>query len=110
MTLGRKKSVTTPIGQFSYQTVPALNFYIGAERIEAGGSVYFIASPWRAIADFIYCHKLDWTGLAPLEESLRIDPNDIARERLEDVDALVHYFKSRRVTRFLQGLVKELEL
>ena len=110
VTTKRRKSFNTPLGQFSYQSVPSFNFYIGAERIEDGGSVYFMASPWRAIADFIYCHKLDWKGLAPLEESLRIDPNDIARARLEDVEALVYYFKSRRVTRFFQNIVKELEV
>lgn len=67
----RSASFDTPVGAFSYTRIPKFN-YIGVERVTEGGAIYLIASPTKALADYIVTHKMN---LAPkdLMEFLRIE-------------------------------------
>ena len=44
------------------------------ERVETGegGGNFFVASPVKALADYVYVHQCDWASVHPLIESLRI--------------------------------------
>jgi len=70
--LVRKKLFDTPLGVFSYTPVSKRTFMVGVERIEQGRDSFFMASPLKALVDYVYVHKLNWTCMEPLRESLRI--------------------------------------
>ena len=101
-----KRSVTfnTPVGRFSYTRLPKFNF-AGVERVSTGPSVFLIANPTKALADYILCRKTD---LSPeqLRESLRVDGDvwrGISTELLED---LVESYPCKRLKAFLKALRK----
>lgn len=94
----------TPLGDYSYMTVPAQNFMTSAERIVEGNAVFFMATPWRALADYVYCYKKDWQSMDPLVESLRIDTEDLPVLTDEEIEALTSYFNQNRVSRFLMAV------
>ena len=58
--------------------MPEQGFYVGVQRIiTRTGGVAFIASPWRALADFMYTKRKSWDNLAELELDLKIDRDAI---------------------------------
>jgi predicted transcriptional regulator of viral defense system len=108
---GKSKEFTTPLGVFSYDRVPQRVFYAEVERVtDASGNVFLMATPLKALADYVYVHKRDWTGIKPAISSLRIE-----REELEHVtggmlESLASNYNNSRVNRFLEGLRKDLSL
>jgi len=103
----RSKEFTTPIGLFSFQHLPIINFYTGVERIIENGHTFMIASPWKAICDYVYCYKKNWRSIEPLIESLRIEPESLPNLRNEERQLLEEYYHHQRITRFLKGIINE---
>jgi hypothetical protein len=64
-----------------------------------------MATPLKALADYVYANKLDWLGVEPLTESLRIDPADLSFAK-EEINEIENAYHSKRVTLFLEGLRK----
>ncbi len=55
MTLGRRKRFDTPVGVFTYETVPERLFGLGVRRVELSSTQpYQIASPEKAMVDIIW--------------------------------------------------------
>ncbi|NLE27020.1 MAG: hypothetical protein GX625_17100 [Clostridiaceae bacterium] len=107
--LGKSKEFKTPLGAFSYNRVPQKVFYAGVERLtDEAGDAFLMAQPIKALADYVYVHKKDWTGLAPAAEDLRIEPDEFESVAVEEIDELIENYTSRRVVRFLKGVRKEL--
>ena len=71
---GRSKTFNTPIGWFSYKTLPEDLFPIGVRSV----SGYLMASPEKALCDYLYTRK-DLRIYSPktlasyLEEDVRFD-------------------------------------
>ena len=71
---GRSKTFTTPIGWFSYKTIPEDLFPIGVRSVDG----YLMASPEKALCDYLYTRK-DLRIYSPktlasyLEEDMRFD-------------------------------------
>ncbi|MFZ2653943.1 MAG: hypothetical protein WAX69_03440 [Victivallales bacterium] len=108
---GKSKEFNTPLGAFSYSRVPQRIFYVGVERLtDEAGNIFLIASPAKALADYAYVNKKNWTGLKPPVESLRIEPEEFESITSDDLDALIENYTSLRVRRFLKGLRKDLKL
>ena len=106
----RSHSIETPFGVFAYLSIPLRVFMVGVERVESGGGqAYFLATPLKALADYVYKNNLNWTSTAPLVESLRIDLGDL-RINKGEIDALIAAYPSKRVAAFLSGVAKELAL
>ena len=103
----RSKTFSTPLGDYAFYKVPKINFMVSVERIDDGGAVYFMATPWRAITDYVYCYKKDWISLEPLAESLRIELDDLPRLSDQEATLLMKYYNSARVTKFLTYVAKE---
>jgi len=106
-----KRSCTfdTPVGRFQYVRVPQRTLYEQVERVvEPDGEAVFLASPAKALADYVYARRLNWTSAEPLVGSLRIEPDRLTEIDTVDIDALLANYDSRRVQRFLKGLKKEL--
>lgn len=109
VSLGKSKEFKTPLGAFSYNRVPQNVFYAGVKRLtDEVGDVFLMAQPIKALADYVYVHKKDWTGLTPAAEDLRIEPDEFESVAAEEIDELIENYTSRRVVRFLKGVRKEL--
>jgi hypothetical protein len=107
--LGKSKEFKTPLGAFSYNRVPQKVFYAGVERLtDEAGDAFLMAQPIKALADYVYVHKKDWTGLTPAAEDLRIEPDEFESVAVSEIDELIENYISRRVVRFLKGVRKEL--
>ena len=108
VSLERAREFDTPLGLFSYTRVPQKTLYAGVRRAESGqGDGFLLASPIKALADYVYVHKCDWDSARPVVESLRIDENLLASVESSEFDPLLDNYSSRRVRRFLRGLRKD---
>jgi predicted transcriptional regulator of viral defense system len=108
---GKSKEFKTPVGAFSYSRVPQKVFYSGVERVTGEtGDVFLMATPLKALTDYVYVHKKDWSGLKPVVESLRIEGEEFAAVTSEAIDTLVDNYVSRQVQKFINGLRKDLKL
>jgi len=109
VTLRPSKEFDTPIGHFSYIRIPQKTSMPGSPAgTDDEGQSWLIASPLKALSDYVYCHKLDWTSKDPLIDSLRIEENELSEMTHADFDELEGNYSSRRVQRFLAGLKKEI--
>jgi hypothetical protein len=117
--IDRSCEFETPLGHFSYTRIPQKVLYKGVTRIDKdgennndigfySGESFLLASPLKALADYVYVHKLEYTSARPVIESLRIDGNLLAGIKLETFERLLVNYSSRRVQRFLEGLRKDL--
>jgi hypothetical protein len=102
------KDFDTPLGHFSYVRVTQKTLYAGVRRVaNEAGMTWLIASPLKALADYVYCRRLDWTSVDPLIKSLRIEEEQLAELVQADFDELEGNYTSVRVRRFLEGIKKE---
>lgn len=102
------KDFDTPIGHFSYIRVTQKTLYAGIKRVtNDAGMSWMIASPLKALADYVYCRRLDWTSVDPLIKSLRIEEEQLGELVQADFDELEGNYTSVRVRRFLEGIKKE---
>jgi predicted transcriptional regulator of viral defense system len=106
----RSREVKTSLGIFSYTHIPSNDFLVGVQRENTDDSVFLMATPWRALADYVYVHKLAWTGLGPVIESLRVDPACFKGGGAGPLlGELKRATRSERVRAFLDGVKKELK-
>jgi predicted transcriptional regulator of viral defense system len=108
--LDRSREFDTPLGHFSFTRGPQKIFYAEVTRMESedGGS-FLLASPLKALADYVYVHKQDWNSARPVIDSLRVDESSLAGTAGESFDRLLANYQARRVRRFLEGLRKDLK-
>jgi hypothetical protein len=104
----RSKSFATPLGTFSYLHIPLENFYTAVERITEP-NLFFMAKPWKAICDYVFCYKKEWRSLEPLSNSLRISNEDLPVLEYENMEALKDYYRSKRIDKFLHAVIRELK-
>ena len=100
----RAKEFQTPLGTFSYLTLPRENFYTEVILHKENNYQFFIAKPWKAITDYIYCYKKDWVNTEPLLKSLRITIEDLPILTDNEKQSLDDYYQSKRVTHFLEKI------
>ena len=90
------------MAHFSYKHVPQRTFYFGVERCEdENGNVFFMASPAKSLADYVYVHRSNWSGIHEAAESLRIDEQDLMSVGVGELSELIENYKNSRVRRFL---------
>lgn len=98
---GNARDFDTPVGPFVYRRIPQRVFYADVERhVDTDGNVFLMASPAKALTDYVYVHRVDW-AIDDASASLRIEPEDLAAVTAEELDALIDNYASRRVKRFL---------
>ena len=111
VTTGRSRRFNSPVGLFTYQSIPLSAFRIGMDRIEIGEKrAFLIAIPEKALADKIYFER----GLgirsqkmmsAYLEHDLRIDPADLTKLKPEILDDIAQRYRSKKI-RLLSDLIR----
>jgi len=104
----RGREIRTPVGVFSYTPVKFSNFFAGVARVENEGGVFLMASPWRALADYIYAYRKTWKGLKPVVEDLRIDPENFKNTDFKELEELYNSAQNSRVKVFIEKSKKEL--
>ena len=105
VTTKRSKKFQTPIGAFEYIHLPSTGFYTDVALIQEGSYRFFMANPWKAICDYIFCYKKDWKNIEPLSESLRIDLEALAPLNQAECQSLAEYYQSNRIHLFLKGIL-----
>ena len=100
------------MGKFSFFRIPCnyLKAGVKAEKVD-GKDWAFIAGPLRAIADMVYRkRKITWEkdGLRFLNDSLRIEKEDLRNLSLKDFREVYDTFRNKRVKEFLTGLKGEI--
>lgn len=103
----RSKEFKTPLGIFSYQQVPLKDLYTDVTLIKESEQRFFVAKPWRAICDYVFCYRKDWNSIEPLIKSLRIEFNDLPILRNEEIQLLDEYYHQRRISRFFKNIQKD---
>lgn len=106
----RSRDLDTPLGRFRYSHIACSPFLVGVSREVVGKESFWMAQPWKAIADYVYSFKKDWTGVDPLLRSLRIEEENLKETRKDTLLALKASYRSRRVLRFLRGVERNLGL
>ncbi len=104
----RSKYFSTPLGLFSYRHIPPQSFFYGVESLLEERERILMASPWKALADYVYVYKKDWKSFEPLIESLRIEEENLRKMPIRELEELEKIYASRRVKKFLKGLRREL--
>jgi hypothetical protein len=108
--LDRSREFATPLGPFSFSRVPQRVFYTQVARVEKQASQSFLlASPLKALVDYVYVRKHDWRSVRPVVESLRVDEALLAGIDGVVFEELLNNYSSFRVHGFLKGLRKELK-
>ena len=102
----RSKEFETPIGHFSFTHIPKFSF-LGVDRMEDGKTVYLMASPTRALADYIVAHKIDLNPLQ-LRESLRIETESWSDLSVKLMVEIAEESQSLRLRKFAKSLKRDL--
>lgn len=111
VSFGNAKEFETPLGIFSYKRVPQRTFYSDVERCEDnGGNVFFMATPEKALVDYVYVHHLNWADIDEASASLRIDTEDLSDVDARRLSDLRDNYHNGRVQRFLTGWLKALQV
>ena len=105
----RAQEFKTPIGVFSYKRVPEKGFYSGVKRIVTSTSTFFVADPWRALADFIYTRRVSWKNLMGLEADLRVDIDSLMSGDHRVLESLSENYPSARVRVTLKRFLREIK-
>lgn len=108
---GRNKTFDTPLGQFIYCKNP-LNLYdalTGVMRIEINHSPVLMATPLRALVDYIYWHKIKKVDSNFLKTGLRIEEEFLHQFTQNEIKKLMNTYPSKRVHLFLKKLLSEIE-
>lgn len=109
-TCERSRSFETPLGLFAYTHIPQNMFYAGVrQEMAVDGGVFFVASPLKALADYIFVHRSTWEGPEAARASLRIDQADWSVVDEEMIKELEGVYRDGRVLRFLNAVRKEVE-
>jgi predicted transcriptional regulator of viral defense system len=102
--IGKAKSFETPLGRFDFQRVPQRVFYLGVDRdVDESGNVAFIATPAKALADYVYLHKPPWDTIEGASGSLRIETEDLLAVSPKDLAELEENYTNKRVRAFLRS-------
>lgn len=108
VSMPRSRAYKTMIGNFVYMRVAQERFYEMVEYIDEGGSPFFVATPLKALCDYIYVYKKPWVSVEPLKQSLRVDDEMFGQIKKDDLDMLYVNYRNHRVKEFLSGVRKDL--
>jgi predicted transcriptional regulator of viral defense system len=103
----RKQSIQNTFGLFTYHKIPHKNFFLGVKREAENNAFFYVASPWKAITDYIYCYKKNWDSLSPLMNSLRIDIDLLPPLNKQLAEKLSLFYQSKRIDTFLNSVLQK---
>lgn len=110
--MGKNKSklFQTPLGAFSYRSVPSEVFPYGVERLGDENNPFLIASPEKALCDLLAKSARLIPSSVSLErfllEDLRIESSSIVRLNTREISVLARLYEKRTVTLLFEYLKK----
>ena len=107
-TAKRTSQFDTSLGIFQYIHVPENLCYLGVERVGDGDEAFFMADPWKAIADHYYVHNRSWNSPEDLYSDMRIEMEQMLDSDLKPLELLSQHYKSVRVRKFLSKILRGL--
>lgn len=111
--IGKNKSklFQTPLGVFSYKSVPASVFPYGVERLGDENAPFLIASPEKALCDLLAKSAGAVSSGVLFErfllDDLRIEPSGIARLNVREISVIARLYEKRTVTLLYDYLKKK---
>jgi predicted transcriptional regulator of viral defense system len=102
------KQFTTPLGVFVYKRIPFPMLFLGVDRIDSPQGSFLMASPWKALVDYIYVNKKEWRGIDPVVKSLRVEKESLENIDRDLLDQLQEIYKNLRMQNFIKGIKKDL--
>lgn len=100
----KSKTFSTSLGQFSFEKIPSEIFAWGVEHVKSDGGYYFVADPWKALADMIYTRKKQWSDVAALMSDMRIEEMELAHSDHALLDWLSRSYPHQQTQRVLTQL------
>lgn len=103
VTCGRSRTFRTPVGIFSYREIPMSAFRMGMDRMVLDdGRAFLIATPEKALADKVVADRGAKIGTRDalrsyLLDSLRVDPEALARLDAERLEEIGRGYRSRKI-------------
>ena len=98
----------TPLGLFTYTRVPQMILFEQVVTLSTLDIPAMVATPLKALCDYVYVHKKDWKGMSPVMDDLRIEPDRFETLDRTAIEVLMNNYRSQRIQRFLDGLRKDL--
>lgn len=94
-------------GLFSYEKGAGQNFFLGVNRVIENECVFLIAEPWKAITDYLFCYKKDFSTLEALASSLRLDLDMLVKIEHDFAHDLIRSYQSKRIEKFLENVLRD---
>lgn len=107
-TAKRAKEFETPLGVFRYVHVPEHLCYLGVQRVGNDDQAFYIADPWKAIADHYYVYNREWEHPKDLSMDMRIELDAMMESDLTALRTLSQHYQSKKVQRFLCKILRSL--
>jgi hypothetical protein len=102
----------TPVGQFSFSYLKTEYFNFGFYRIKDGDQKYLIATPLKALIDYIVLMKKHYKTVEEIEEDLRFDFDEFINYKKfvnkEKINEMLTVYKSYRIQVILKDIRKRL--
>jgi hypothetical protein len=104
----RTKDFSTPLGDFSFTRIPGFN-YLSVERVKTDGEFALIASPSKALIDYVLCHKVEPCSLGELRERLRISEDFKFNFSLKDFAEVIKVQPTKLLKQFFELWIGEID-
>lgn len=105
----RACSFDTALGEFHYLHVPERLCYLGVRRLGSDDEAFFMAEPWRALADHYYVFNRNWNRPNDLYLDMRIELDNMLESDLTTLQILSDNYPSSRVRKFLKKILTSLK-
>jgi predicted transcriptional regulator of viral defense system len=108
--IGRHKQYATPYSLFEYRVVPTIElseFFMGVRCVEINDQLVWMATPLRALLDYLYWHKGAHVDFDFLKDSLRIDTENLVTITKEQIIEVENIYSVQRIKEFLKTISKE---
>ncbi len=102
VTRGKARRFQTPFGLFTYRPIPTLPYALGFTQDQSGPDTFLIASPEKALADFVWADRR-FRPSAPAEyaaylhDDIRIEPERLAKLDLKALQAIADAYRAPRI-------------
>lgn len=95
----------TSLGIFGFEKIPIAAFSLGIQSKEEGDVRYLIASPWKALADMMYCRKKNWVNIQDLSDDLRIERETLRNSDCTLLELLAKHYPHKKTRNSLERLL-----
>ncbi|MBA3603395.1 MAG: type IV toxin-antitoxin system AbiEi family antitoxin domain-containing protein [Parachlamydiaceae bacterium] len=104
----RAREFDTTLGLFQYVHVPDNLYYLGVQRVGSEDEAFFIADPWKALADHYYAYNRNWNRPEDLHLDMRIEIENMLESDLTMLQVLSEQYQSSKVRKFLSNILRGL--